>query len=156
MRIQLVLIACLFVVASTSSSLEQASQVSENADSLEQAYVRALSKLTHPKLEERKRLVRGYQQRGYTCTLLNVLERNGTSAILSYLKTRLQIELSLPHEPIMVNISALPEAPPPISNSSNFLPRNKFSIILPSKPNEQVRIGLDIDWSFPADPWSGE
>lgn len=150
---------CIFALvlsSSTSLSLEQTKIVRDYTDSLEQTFLRALSKLSHPKLEERKKLVRGYQQRGYASTLLNVLDINGTNAILSYLKTRLQIEFSLPHEPIMVNISALPEAPPPTLNSSNFLPRNKFSVILPSKPNEQVRIGLDIDWTFPADPWSRE
>ena len=155
MRIDLILIACLFLV-STSSSLEQASRINENADSLEHAFVHAVSKLSPKKLVERRELVRGYQRRGYASTLLDVLNINGTNAILSYLKTRLQIELSLPHEPIMVNISALPEASSQTMTSSNSLPRKGFSIILPSRPNQEVWIGVDIDWTFPTDPWKRE
>jgi len=146
----------LALVLLSSTNVEQMIRTYDSIDSLEQMFVQALSRLSHPRLEERKRLVRGYQQRGYASALMDVLAINGLSAIVSYVKIRLQIEFSLPHEPIMVNISALPASPPATPNSSNLLPRNKFSIILPSNPNEQVRIGLDIDWSFPADPWSDE
>jgi hypothetical protein len=150
----LFVILCLFIVWSSAGLSSGNRKGTSATDSLELAYLHALSKLSHPKLEERKRVVRGYQQRGYASSLRHVLDGNGLSAILSYLKTRLQIELSLPHEPILVNVSALREVSPLPMDSLHLLPRKRVSVLLPSRPNQQIHFGLDIDWTFPIDPWS--
>jgi hypothetical protein len=124
-----------------------------NVDSLEREYRQALTHLSTPKLEERKRLLRSFQRRGYSSTLAEVIRNDGFTALASFLRTRLQIEYSIPHEPVMVDISARQELPP---DSLSLLPRSKPTIMLPTRPNQSMRIGLDLDWTFPDDPWKRE
>jgi|GEM_PF-6197333 len=129
------------------------SRARENTDSLSQAYWHALSLLSTPKLKERKELLRSYQQRGYANALAEVLRGDGLGALLSFLRTRLQIEYSISHELVIVDISAEHQQP---SDSNTFLSRNKPTIVLPTRPNQPMRIGLDINWRFSEDPWRRE
>lgn len=137
----------------TLSESSSGSETRESTDSLSQEYWRALSLLSTPKLEERKQLLRSCQQRGYANTLAEVLRSDGLGALLAFLRTRLQIEYSISHELVMVDISAKLQLPP---DSNNFLPRNKQTIVLPTRPNQPMRIGLGLDWEFPEDPWRRE
>ena len=129
-----------------------ASTSAQHEDSLAAAYSNALSRLSVPKLEERKQLVRSFQRKGYTSTLLEILYRDGIEAMISHARTRLQLEFSLSHEPIMVDIT-FREGNRRSSDSIYFSPRKDFKIVLPTVAARREEIGLDIDWTFPEDPW---
>ncbi len=137
----------------TLGSFDPVHAQQSNVDSLERTFLQALSNFSTPKLEEKKHLLRSVQRKGYSGTLAEILRVDGFTAITSYLKTRLQIEYSISHELVMVDISAQHEPHP---DSLSLLRRSKPTIILPTRPNESMRIGLDIDWTFPDDPWRGE
>ena len=101
-----------------------------NIDSLERTYQQALLHVSSPKLGERKRLLRSFQQKGYVSALGEILRGDGFTALASYLRTRLQIEYSISHELVMVDVSAVPGLP--------------------------IWYGFDINWEFPKDPWKRE
>lgn len=124
-------------------------------DSSQRSYLQALAHLSTPKLEERKHLLRSFQRRGYSSTLTEVLRGDGFTALTSYLRTRLQIEYSLSHEPVMVDISARDEQPTQSDSLSHFL-HSKRTMMLPARQRQPIMIGLDIDWTFPEDPWARE
>lgn len=72
----------------------------------------------------RRKTRREFQRTGYTNILHDVLALDALSALLSFIRTRLQIEYALPHNTIYFRtdtgaLEALPE-----------------------------------DWTFPADPWT--
>jgi hypothetical protein len=84
--------------------------------------------------------------------LLSILNGDGLGALISYLRTRLQIDFSLPHDMIMVDITAL--TPSQLeTDQAHLVPLTEFRVILPQVPSQRTRIGLDIDWTFPEDPW---
>ena len=100
-------------------------------------------------------VVRSAQRKGYAGTLKDMLTNDGLSALLSFLRTRLQIEFSISHEPILVDITYPGESPAPTEPPA-FLPRRKFTIVLPTIPRQSMRTAVDIDWTFPEDPWRRE
>jgi hypothetical protein len=153
MRTFLRLLMMSVLLGSLCRSLEQTPTERENVDSLQQEFLHAFSRLTTPKLEEKKQLLLSHQRRGYANTLAEVICGDGFTALVSYLRARLQIEYSMSHELVMVDISARHTQPP---DSLSLLPRNKPTIILPTRPRQPMMIGLDIDWSFPEDPWKRE
>jgi hypothetical protein len=124
-------------------------------DSLERALQQALARLSTPELEERKHLLRSFQRKGYASTLAEVLRGDGISALASYLRTRLQIEYSISHEVVMVDISARDGQPARTDSLNHFL-RSKPTIVFPAKPREPLLWGFDIDWTFPENPWKRE
>jgi hypothetical protein len=126
-----------------------------NVDSLERAYLQSLAHLSTPKLEERKHLLRSFQRRGYSNLVAEVLRSDGFTALTSFLRTRLQIEYSMSHELVLVDFSARHEQPTQTDSISHLL-RSKPTILLPTRPREPMMIGLDIEWSFPEDPWKRE
>jgi hypothetical protein len=130
---------------------EQQSKV----DSLERAYIQAVAHRSTPKLEERKHLLRSFQRKGYSSVLAEVMRGDGFTALTLYLRTRLQIEYSISHELVMADISAWHGQPIQSDSLSNLL-RSKPTVLLPARPREPMMIGLDIDWSFPEDPWKHE
>ena len=111
-------------------------------DSLNAAYKAALSKLTSPQFEERKRVLRGYQQRGYVDVLSHAVELDGLSALLAYARVKSQIAYSIPHHRLYLYI---PVIQPP--NREPHLPG------FTGAPSPPIGIPLPDDWSFPADPW---
>ena len=144
--------ALLISLALTLQLQDAFSQDTENIDNLQQVYARALAHYANPKLQERKELLRSYQQTGYANVLMLVLDGDGFGALISYIRTRLQIDFSLPHDLITVDITSLPPSHPQTDHTP-FAPRTEFRIILPQVPTQRTRIGLDIDWTFPEDPW---
>jgi hypothetical protein len=150
MRTRRTLVATSLLLSYAFWSFEPVHAQQSNVDSLERAYLQALAHLSTPKLEERKHLLRSFQRRGYSSILAEVLHSDGFSALTSYLRTRLQIDYSISHELVMVDISARHELP------TDFLRRSKTTIVLPTRPRQPIMTGLDIDWSFPAEPWKRE
>ena len=107
------------VVAQTPSSeawLDSLTKLSDYTPAL-------LARLYIPLREHRKSIRRDFQRRGYANVLLNVIEQDGFSALISFIKMKLQTEYSLDHSPIAYRIS-----------------------------RKQVEI-VPEDWSFPVDPW---
>jgi hypothetical protein len=77
-----------------------------------------------PEYRKRKALRMEFQRTGYVNTLHDVLAFDALGALLSYIRARLQIEYSLPH------------------NTIYFRDDLEKSWALPE------------DWTFPEDPWS--
>ncbi len=77
-----------------------------------------------PEFHARKKIRREFQRTGYTNVLHDVLALDAVSALLSFIRTRLQIEYSLPNNTIFFRTDA--------------------GALMP----------LPEDWKFPADPWT--
>lgn len=77
-----------------------------------------------PEFNARKKIRREFQRTGYTNILHDVLVLDAVSALLSFIRTRLQIEYSLPNNTIYI--------------------RTDTGALMP----------LPEDWKFPADPWT--
>jgi len=155
MRIRRALVATSVLLAFSLQSHAPVYAQQSNVDSLERTYLQELAHLSTPKLEERKHLLRSFQRKGYSSVLTEVLGGDGFTALTSYLRTRLQIEYSISHELVMVDISARHGQPIQSDSLSNRL-RSKPTIILPTRPREPVMVGLDMDWTFPENPWKPE
>jgi hypothetical protein len=153
MKIGVMLTAIILVVFPTSTSIEASfpEKMGNNADSVT-PFFRLLSHATTPELEERKRQLRALQQNGYARILTEVIRNDGLMALMSYLKTRLQIEFSISHEPVYVDIAARPET----RQDSLFMRRRPSVMRFFSKPIAPSMIGLNIDYRFPEDPWRRE
>lgn len=83
-----------------------------------------LDELATPEFRSRKAERRTLQRAGYTAVLHDLLALDAAGALLSFIRTRLQLEYSLPH------------------NTIYFRDVNGASWALPE------------DWTFPADPWA--
>lgn len=81
------------------------------------------SRLRLPERDYRKFIRRDLQRRGYANVLSSLLDGDGLSALLSFVRTKLQLEYSLDHYPIFYRT-----------------PKGEL-LVIPE------------DWSFPADPW---
>ena len=101
-------------------------------DSLAKAFNIKISKLTSPALEQRKHIRREMQCKGYANVLMDLVEGDGFSAIISYIRTQLHIEYSISHQALYVSV--------PIQGGEGKM----WSVPLPD------------DWSFPIDPWKKE
>lgn len=102
-----------------------------NYDSLARIFSQRLAKISTPAYEQRRRLQREFQQRGYANVLMDVITLDGLSALASYVKTKLQIEYSLLHTTLFAYFSV-------------------------PHTGKQVAIPLPEEWSFPEDPWKKE
>jgi hypothetical protein len=153
-RIWQKLAATILLVSFVSGAQDtiRSNSVLGNIDSLAKAFSYGLAHFSPPKLIERRHLLRSHQQRGYASALLSVLDGDAFLGLLSYVRTRLQIEYSLPHDGIAVDIGAQPLTREQ-SQALSSLTHTKFTIKLPEVPNGPATIILDIDWSFPDDPW---
>jgi hypothetical protein len=100
-----------------------------NLDSMAKALNIEIAKLTSPQLEQRKRVRAAMQRSCYTHVLSEMLLDDGLSAIISFLKAKLNIEYSLSHRPLSILVR--------IERSGGKV----WPITLPD------------DWTFPVDPW---
>jgi hypothetical protein len=112
-------------------------------DSLRAAYEQSLRTLSSPELEARMDCRRQLQQQGYAEVLHELLNGDALSALLSWLRTSLQLEYSIPQRPLYVFVRPR-EVPRDTSLAGRMLPA--FT--------EPIPIPLYEDRSFPADPWS--
>jgi hypothetical protein len=117
----------------------------EAMDSLRAAYQQALRALSSPELEARKHRRRFLQQQGYAEVLHELLAGDALSALLSWLRSSLQLEYSLPQRPLYLYVR------PPASRRDTSLAGR----MLPSSGGP-VPILLQEDRAFPADPWPAE
>lgn len=101
-----------------------------NLDSLARLYNISVSKLTSPELEERKRIRREMQRSCYANVLSDVLAHDALSALISYVKVKLQIEYSISHRPIL--------------------------LFARQGDGRMEPFVLSDDWTFPEDPWKKE
>ena len=99
---------------------------SDSAITPYQYLIQNIDKFATPEYYQRKQALRSFQQRGYAEVLINTLEQDGLSALISYLKMVLQIEYSLNHAPVYYV----------------------------TKAGELVE--LPIDYDVPEDPWRKE
>ena len=143
-----VLLGC--VQQSTSQSL-----ATQNFDSLAAKLNVEISKLTSPKLEERKRIRRAIQRTGYSNVLMDALNFDGLSSLLSFIKTKLHIEYSISHRPLSVQIPIGGAKKEKKSFDSPF-PARIEQIITESYPEQFWEATLHDDWTFPIDPWKKE
>jgi hypothetical protein len=111
-------------------------------DSLRTAYQQALRTLSSPELEARKNRRRLLQQQGYTEVLHELLAGDGLSALLSWLRTSLLLEYSLPQRPLYLYVR------PPTSRRDTSLAAR----MLPTSSGP-IPIPLHEDRAFPVDPW---
>jgi len=103
----------------------------------------AVSRLSTPELEERKKTRKEYQQRHYAEVLYELALMDAPGVLLASIRSQAQLELQLPNNTLYVTIPIT--QPPP---STSRLPG--FS----AAPSPDMRIPLVEDRRFPADPWS--
>lgn len=113
------------------------------ADSLQSAYLRELSTLSSPQLEQRKSRRRAIQQQGYAEVLYEVLAGDGLAALMSWLRMTLQLEYSIARYPLFVYIRG------PETRRDTTL----SGLLLPASPG-LMRLPLIEDRSFPINPWT--
>jgi len=148
----IVVVTCLTIYAA-SVALGQPHRQKDRSDTLVSAsFFPILSHAPAPQLEDRKRQLRMLQQNGYARILTQVIRDDGLMGLMAYLKTRLQIEYSISHEPVYVDIAARPETP----QDSLFVRRRPSVMRFFSKPIAPSMFGLNIDYRFPEDPWRCE
>ena len=90
-----------------------------------------LLNIRSPELARRKEERRVLQRQGYARMLMDVLNDDGLSALLSYVKVKLQLDFVLSNQPPIYLMRGDP----------------KFGI---------QELVIPEDWSFPADPWNRE
>ena len=115
------------------------------ADSSGARFAIASSMLTSPQFEARKQVLREYQQRGYVDVLSHVLNRDGLSALLAYVRVKSRIAYSIPHNQLYVFIPVV-QPPKRESNLPGFT----------GAPSAPMAIPLHDDWSYPPDPWKSK
>jgi hypothetical protein len=86
-----------------------------------------IDEMAPPGYKKQKEIRRTFQQKGYTNILYNVLNQDGLSALISFLKVSLHIEYSMNHK--------------------------TYWIFPPIPRNGDPGIPFPDDWSFPPDPW---
>jgi hypothetical protein len=115
------------------------------ADSMARAYREAARTVTTPELERRIAARRAVQRSGYCTTLAAVIRHNALDALLSYIRMRLHLDFSLPHDqlfayiPSQYKVGPTPGIPPVVG-----------------VPNAMTVVPLYEDRSFPPDPWKKE
>jgi len=111
-------------------------------DSLSSGFRSEVRRLTSPQLEKRKAARLELQRRGYVNTLAGVISADGLDALLAFVRSRLQLEFSLPHEPIAMEFPLV---------GPDDIPRNARGFV--SLGQGTFSITLADDWTFPVDPW---
>ena len=104
----------------------------------------ALLHLTSPELELRKKNRRAYQQRHYAEILYELAMADAPGAILASLRSRMQLELQLPSNTLVMTVPVTRPRP-----SAKRLPG--FTGDAPGPP---MQFPLYEDRRFPDDPWS--
>jgi hypothetical protein len=104
----------------------------ENTDSLAVEFRTALSTLTSPALEERKRTRKQMQRNGYAAALLNMIGQDGLTAALVFARMKLHLEYAISHRQLYVHV--------PVVRGEG----------------RTVALPLSDDWTFPLDPWKRE
>jgi hypothetical protein len=98
--------------------------------------------LTSPALVQRRAGRLDLQRRGYVHTLSAAVRGNGLDALLAFIRTRLQLEFSLPHEPLVIQFPLV---------EPDQIPRNSRGFF--SLGQRTFSVALSEDWTFPVDPW---
>ena len=132
-HLRLTILLFLVFFAGSSRAFAQSPGEESLTDSLTTVYeytMKHLAEMTPRELKHQKQIRREFQRRGYSNILLDVINQDGLSALLSYLRVSLQIEYSLLH---------------------------KTFWIVPPDPRWGIPgIPFPDDWSFPEDPWKKE
>jgi hypothetical protein len=111
-------------------------------DSLAAGFRSQLLQVTSPALEQRKAERLDLQRRGYVHTLSAALRGNALDGLLAFIRTKLQLEFSLSHEPLTL---AFPLVAP------DRIPRNARGFV--ALGERSFSVTLADDWTFPVDPW---
>jgi len=115
------------------------------ADSLARAYREAVRSFKTAELERRMAERRGVQRSGYCQTLAGVVHRNGLDALLSYIRMRLHLDFSLPHDQLVAYFPSRYKVDP-TPGVPGFA----------TAPNAMTVVPLYEDRAFPRDPWKRE
>jgi hypothetical protein len=127
----------------------------DKSDSTASVYRKASAVLTTPesgrRLEERREM----QRHGYASTLHDAIRYDGLSALIAYIRVKIQIEYSLDHTPIYYNASAdLPDPPTAKRSGTPSFSERIISLLESRTPNTGPAYETVLeDWSFPPDPW---
>ncbi|MGA2624566.1 MAG: hypothetical protein ABSF91_11975 [Bacteroidota bacterium] len=114
----------LFLTVSLSAQRPTSKSWTDSLVRLYEDYIpRLLSRAYIPAREHRSYILRDCQRRGYSNMLMDITQRDGFGALLSYLKLKLQLDYSIDRSPIVYRMRGGPQ------------------LIVP------------LDWSFPVDPW---
>ena len=143
-RILYVFILLLILAAREPAACQTSETVgdAERLDSLAHAFRAGAAKLTNPELTRRREIRREFQRRGYASILSATLERDGLGGLISWARTKIQLDFHLPHNTLYIFIPVT--APPP---RDSLLPGfTTFGSRLVSLP-------LNEDFAFPEDPW---
>ena len=93
------------------------------------------------------------QRSGYSNVLKDALKADGLSALISYVKTKLNIEYSISHRPLSIQIP-IGGAKEKKSTGFNRKPPNQIEQVITESNAEQFwEATLYDNWTFPADPW---
>jgi hypothetical protein len=138
-------------------SLPQARLMAQLDKKGSQAYDEALRNFHTPELRDKLEVLRSCQRRGYATVLSEGIRRDGLFGLVALLKAKLQIEFSLSHTPILTDVTA-PEVFERYKAAQNDTSRRRSAgtegrAFLAEPPPRRTYMYLNIDWSFPADPW---
>lgn len=112
------------------------------ADSLAHEYRRRLAAMTSPALERRKADRRLLQKRGYAGVLAEVIRNDGPGALLAFARMRLQLEFSLPNDPLVAYYPVIA----PDARRDSLPGFTTFG-------SQFYAVPLIEDRGFPRDPW---
>ena len=112
-------------------------------DSLSALHRASTTRLTTPELEKRVAARRAMQQKGYADILFHTLRNDGFWGIIASARSHLQLEYSLPREPLIIYV--------PIRQPEQRGPRLPGFTGAPSPP---AAIPLFENRVFPEDPWA--
>jgi hypothetical protein len=148
----LILACCIAAALSQGRALSQ-TPPKKQMDSLTRRLSIQLTTLTSPALEERKRVRLAMQRSGYSNVLSDALNGDGLSALISYIKTKLNIEYSISHRPLSIQIP-IGGAKKEKNTAFNRKPPSQIEqIITESRPEDFWEVTLYDNWAFPPDPW---
>lgn len=125
------------------SGTQDPASLNRAVDSLALAYQREIGALSSPALEERMSRRRSLQKQGYAEVLHELLARDATSALLSWLRLTAQLEYSIPRHPLALYVRSLE------SRRDTSLAGRLLASAAP-----MVMIPLQEDRSFPRNPWN--
>jgi hypothetical protein len=145
MKVPARMVACLFllsVVVPAAGSSSSARAQAGSADTSGASFRRQRAAFSTPKLEQRNAARLSLQRRGYVSVLEGVLRDDPVDAILCYIRMRLHLEFSLPHD-MLVEYEPIVRPPKRHDGVPDFFTYGDqwFSVPLPE------------DWTFPEDPW---
>jgi hypothetical protein len=148
MKVPARMVVCLLLLsaaAPAAGSSSSARAQAGSADTSGASFRRQAAAFSTPKLEQRNAARLFIQRRGYVSVLEGVLRDDPIDAILCYIRMRLHLEFSLPHD-VLVEYEPIVRPPKRSDGVPDFF----------TYGDQWLAVPLPEDWTFPDDPWRKE